>query len=203
MFRLLFQYRVFTVSNLLTFSRIVLTPFFAYYIALSRQQPQALKTALLLGAVMVATDFLDGFLARLLGQETPLGQYLDPIADKISSLVTLFFLYWYKGYPLWLLILILLREAAGTFGGIWILVKRKILAKPNYWGKAGVFFIAVSAVFYLVESDYKKWSLLPVVITLIGGVIAYSKKYFRAAFFPAKQNSSLRQNSPPGPRLKK
>ncbi|MCB1148364.1 MAG: CDP-alcohol phosphatidyltransferase family protein, partial [Leptospiraceae bacterium] len=33
---------------------------------------------------MILTDYLDGLLARKLGQETPLGQYLDPVADKFA-----------------------------------------------------------------------------------------------------------------------
>lgn len=184
MFKLLFHYRIFTIPNLLTFLRIALTPVLAYYIASSVEDPQATQQALLVGMVMVITDFLDGFLARTLGQETPLGQYLDPIADKISSLTTLFFLYYYKGYPLFMFLFIVARELVGTFGGIWILVKRKILAKPNFWGKFGIVFISISGVFYLLELPYKEISLIPVFITLVGGVIAYSQKYLKAAFFP-------------------
>lgn len=184
MFKLLFRYRIFTIPNILTFLRIGLTPLLAYYIAHSVENPQATRQALLVGMVMVITDFFDGFLARTLGQETPLGQYLDPIADKISSLTTLYFLYYYKGYPLFMFLLIVTRELVGTFGGIWILVKRKILAKPNFWGKFGIVFITINGVFYLLDLPYKEISLIPVFITLTGGVVAYSRKYLKAAFFP-------------------
>lgn len=184
MLRQLSHYRFFTIPNLLTLSRIALTPLLGYYIALSNTQADALKKAMVVGILMILSDFLDGFLARALGQQTPVGQYLDPIADKISSLITLFFLYCYKEYPLWIFLLIILREVAGTFGGIWILLKRKILAKPNYWGKSGIFFIALNGMFYLLDLPYKQLSLIPVVITLVGGVMTYSKRYFKEAFFP-------------------
>ena len=40
-------------------------------------------TALILFIVASFTDFLDGMLARMLGEESKLGELLDPIADKI------------------------------------------------------------------------------------------------------------------------
>lgn len=135
--------------------------------------------ALAIALVMVATDFFDGRLARAMGQESALGQYLDPIADKVAALGGLYLLYLKRDYPGWILLYIFLREVYGSFFGMFLLLRRNTMAKPNYWGKAGVFFIAVSGIAYLVAWEYRKWTDIPVVFCLTGGIIAYWIRYYK------------------------
>ncbi len=77
--------------NLLTLLRICLAPFLVLAVLDNRY-------ALSFGLFIVAglTDALDGTLARLLKQRTRLGQYLDPVADKLL-LSTLFLVLMHKG----------------------------------------------------------------------------------------------------------
>src|ERR1700734_1688946 len=70
--------RIFTVPNQLTFLRLMFLPFFIMAIHYERYE-WALGIFLVAGA----SDVLDGLLARGLNQRTPLGAYLDPIADKL------------------------------------------------------------------------------------------------------------------------
>ena len=70
--------RIFTVPNQLTFLRLMFLPFFIMAIHYERYE-WALGIFLVAGA----SDVLDGLLARGLNQSTPLGAYLDPIADKL------------------------------------------------------------------------------------------------------------------------
>src|SRR5580692_8158587 len=77
--------------NLLTLARICLAPFLVAAIIEDRF---ALGFYLFLVAGL--TDALDGALARLLKQRTMLGQYLDPVADKLM-LSTLFLVLMHKG----------------------------------------------------------------------------------------------------------
>jgi cardiolipin synthase len=79
-----------TAPNLLTLLRICLVPLLVAAVADNHY-------ALGLGLFVVAglTDLLDGMLARLLNQYTMLGQYLDPVADKLL-LSTLFLVLTYK-----------------------------------------------------------------------------------------------------------
>jgi phosphatidylglycerophosphate synthase len=128
---------------------------------------------------MILTDYLDGFLASKLGQETPLGQYLDPVADKITILIALFLLYLKREYPLWLFLIILGREVFGSFFGVFLLTKRNIMGKPNLWGKTGVFVISISAMLYLINSPYKKSLDFIILAILIIGLLAYSIRYIR------------------------
>ena len=78
--------RIFTVPNVVTFSRIVLIPLIIglYYLPpewLSFENKNAAATAVFILAA--ATDWLDGFLARRLNQMSAFGAFLDPVADKL------------------------------------------------------------------------------------------------------------------------
>jgi CDP-diacylglycerol---glycerol-3-phosphate 3-phosphatidyltransferase len=73
--------------NLLTLLRILLIPVFVLVFYLpTRWSPYA--AALVFSAAAV-TDFIDGYLARRWGQTSPLGAFLDPVADKLMVAVAL------------------------------------------------------------------------------------------------------------------
>lgn len=71
----------YTVPNLLTALRIALIP--AIVVLFYLPQPWADIACGLLFAVAGVTDSIDGYLARRLGQVSPLGAFLDPVADKL------------------------------------------------------------------------------------------------------------------------
>jgi len=177
--RELFTYRILTISNVLSFSRLLGIPALWYILAHPHDIGRIrLYTALTL-AFMTATDFFDGYLARKLGQETPLGQYLDPIADKIVIISGLFLLYVYRDFPLSVAIFVAVREIAGTVGGGFLLIKRNVLGKPNWWGKWGVGAISLSGLFYLFNWPFREWTLVVLIAVFIGGIIAYARTYGR------------------------
>lgn len=60
------------------------------------------------------TDWLDGYLARRLGQATPMGALLDPIADKVLVLGTLLAFVQLRLIPAWMVLVIVLRESLIT-----------------------------------------------------------------------------------------
>jgi len=75
------------VPNLLTLLRIALIPMFVlvYYLP----HPQAPMFAAVIFAAAALTDWLDGYLARRLGQYSPFGAFLDPVADKLMVVAAL------------------------------------------------------------------------------------------------------------------
>ena len=103
------------VPNILTLFRLLAAPFVAWLL-ISDLDRFGQVLALVVFLVAAITDYLDGYLARLLDQSTTLGKILDPIADKAMVILTLSFLsysfddYWNKlsyGVPA---ILIIFRE---------------------------------------------------------------------------------------------
>ena len=72
-----------TLPTLLTWARIVAIPLIVgiFYLPLAEPARNLMATALFVA--VAATDWLDGYLARKLKQESAFGAFLDPVADKI------------------------------------------------------------------------------------------------------------------------
>ncbi len=70
-----------TVPNLLTLSRILAVPLLVFL--LWQPRPFDYAITFVLYCIVAITDYFDGYLARAQGQISKLGQFLDPIADKI------------------------------------------------------------------------------------------------------------------------
>lgn len=70
-----------SLPNLLTLSRILAVPILVFL--LWRPAPLDYAITFVLYCIVGITDYLDGYLARAQGQISRLGQFLDPIADKI------------------------------------------------------------------------------------------------------------------------
>jgi cardiolipin synthase len=99
------------IPNILTIGRIIIVPFFVLAFYLPGLYGDL--TALILLIIASFTDFLDGMLARLLGQESKLGELLDPIADKIivaTALILLVMDGTIQNYEVIAAIIILTRE---------------------------------------------------------------------------------------------
>ena len=107
--------RIWNLPNILTMLRIVLVPFFVWFLILDAPGWQAQNgvwrwAAAVVFAVAIYTDKLDGDIARSRGLVTDFGKIADPIADKLligSALVMLSLL---QELPWWVTILILVRE---------------------------------------------------------------------------------------------
>ena len=99
------------IPNILTIGRIIIVPFFVLAFYLPGFYGDL--TALILFIIASFTDFLDGMLARMLGEESKLGELLDPIADKIivaTALILLVMDGTIRNYEVIAAIIILTRE---------------------------------------------------------------------------------------------
>lgn len=107
-----------SIASQLTMSRIVLTPFFLWVFFYDNDLDysnnsivfKCLSLIMVLGFML--TDFLDGYLARKMGEVSTLGKYLDPFSDKISNM-TIFMCFIATGYaPVWMVAIIYFRESS-------------------------------------------------------------------------------------------
>ncbi len=100
-----------TLANKITVLRIIAIPVFI--IALLEHH---LISARVLFVLSVLTDALDGTLARIRGERTPLGSFLDPLADKLLLMAT-FIAFTYLGtIPVWVFIAVLSRDMLIVLG---------------------------------------------------------------------------------------
>ncbi len=129
-----------TLANQLTFLRLVAAPFLILAILRAR-----FDVALVLFGVAAVTDLLDGLTARLFRQETSLGAYLDPAADKILSTVTFLLLTDYPSLfqsipmtvriPVWLTVLTISRDVFIVAVALMLYLAYGTAVRPTMWGK--------------------------------------------------------------------
>ncbi|HEY2579964.1 MAG TPA: CDP-alcohol phosphatidyltransferase family protein [Streptosporangiaceae bacterium] len=103
--------RVLTIPNGISVARLLGVPLFLWLVLGPRT---ATADAWAVGVLIAsaASDWLDGKIARALGQESRLGQLLDPAADRLYILATLIALAIRGIIPWWLLGVLLARELA-------------------------------------------------------------------------------------------
>lgn len=77
--------QILTVPNVISLARLLGVPLFLYLLLVAEQELAALAVLVLGGS----TDWLDGWLARRLGQVSRFGELLDPAADRLYILATL------------------------------------------------------------------------------------------------------------------
>lgn len=127
---------ILTVPNQLTFLRLGFLPFFIIAIHYDRY-------GWALGILVAAglSDGLDGLLARGLNQKTPLGAYLDPIADKLLLSSSYFVLALKGKIAWWLTILVLGRDVLLLIACAAILLTLGYRPfPPSLYGKAATAF---------------------------------------------------------------
>ena len=136
------------IPNLISFARIFLIPLFAYFLFI--RTPWSKFWALVLFLLASLTDLLDGWSARKLKQETEVGKFLDPLADKIlvvSALVALVLLD--PLIPLWMVIVIVARDMLITLMR-YLAVKKGGSLKTSRFGKIKTAFQMVSIIVIIV-----------------------------------------------------
>jgi cardiolipin synthase len=132
--------RVLTVPNLFTFLRLAGVPLFVY-LALGPHADGWAVTVLALGGT---SDWVDGFLARRLGQVSRLGELLDPMADRLYIVATVIVLTVRDVIPLWFTLALLAREVVL---GVSLLVLRRYGYGPppvHYVGKTATFILLIA-----------------------------------------------------------
>jgi cardiolipin synthase (CMP-forming) len=127
--------RVLTIPNLISLLRIALIPAFVVLIV----DPDTRRAGLVLFVVVVATDWIDGALARATGQVSDLGKVLDPVADRLAIAAGLIALVVVDAFPLWAALLILVRDVAVLIAGLVLLAKRRARIEVRYLGKVATF----------------------------------------------------------------
>ena len=169
--------RVVTIPNAISAARIASIPVFVLLIL----DHDTTTAGLILFAIVVATDWIDGVVARRTGQVSDLGKVLDPVADRLAIAAGLIGLVLRGIFPLWAAAAILVRDLTVLVGGAVALARRGLRLEVRWIGKLATFSL-------MAAIPMVSWGSLglPLAATAtVGGWAAYAVgivEYYVAAF---------------------
>jgi CDP-diacylglycerol--glycerol-3-phosphate 3-phosphatidyltransferase len=162
------------LADQLTVARVVAAPFVVVLFVWDFPGHAYWATALFIGAM--ATDQIDGWLARRQGRTTPLGSLLDPVADKVLVLATLIVLVDEGIFAGWMVAAIVAREllvsglrlAAVERG---VVLQARDLGKLKTWSQTVAAALGGFAAAGTWDQSIAWWALLvAVVLTWVSGI---------------------------------
>lgn len=157
------EQRLWTPSNVITVTRILLVP--AFVAALLAPWPEwfGLSAAfsndwksIIAAAIFVViscTDWLDGYLARSRGEVTDFGKFMDPLADKILVAAALIALVELGALPTWVVLVILAREF--IVSGVRMMAASKgVVIAASMLGKFKTVFQMIAIVLFTIKDSH-------------------------------------------------
>lgn len=167
------------LPNAITLVRLLLIPVFVFSFYYYGQSKYYIPLLILLIAGI--TDFLDGFIARRFNLVTKWGKILDPLVDKLLQISVLFVLTSAKLIPLWIIIVVFLKEFLMIIGS-GVLYKKKIVVQASWYGKVTtiLFYIAIIIVI-TIGGRIGTFSVAAVAIFSVYAAVMYALKYFTGA----------------------
>ncbi len=130
--------RIFTVPNIISFVRLCLVPVFLVLLLNGYDVPAAILFALAAG-----TDWIDGQIARRTHAVSKLGQLLDPTVDRVLMICGVLGLFLVGRLPLWIILIVLIRDALLLCGGAYLLKRYHIRVAVVYPGKVATTLLFV------------------------------------------------------------
>lgn len=157
---------IWTVPNAFTLLRLLLLPVFLYVLFGLENRAAA---AFLLGG-LGATDWVDGYLARRLGQVSEFGKVFDPTVDRLLFVVATVAIIVDGSIPLWFAVAVLFREVAvGLMMAIATVVYKMPRIDVTYLGKVATFLLMFAVPgFLLGNSEIAGADAFEVVAWLLG-----------------------------------
>lgn len=185
-----------TIPNLLSLSRFVLAVPVAYLIVTNG----SFEWIMGLTALAIATDWIDGHLARWSQTVSEWGRIIDPVADKFTGALVVGALVIQSRLPLWLIGLVAVRDVLILLGGLFLTRRIERVVMSTMLGKTAAASLALTVVLALLEADplVMTWSIRLTTALLVLSFIRYGVRFFqllRSA--PAPSEDSIAE--PPEP----
>jgi cardiolipin synthase len=184
-----FARQVLTLPNLITLARLACLPLFLWL--LFGKEDRAAAAALL--ALLGITDWVDGYLARHLGQVSELGKVLDPVADRLLFLVGAGGILIDGSVPAWFAVIVLVRE---TLVGGATLVLAALGARRidvTWFGKAGTFGLMIAFPLFLASHSDLSWADTAGVLAWIAGIPGLALSLYAAVLYIPIARRALRE----------
>jgi cardiolipin synthase (CMP-forming) len=143
--------RILTIPNVLSIVRLSCIPLFLWLLFGGDDRLAAAGLLAILGA----TDWVDGYVARHFHQVSNLGKVLDPVADRLLLLVAVVAIAVDGSVPVWVAVLTLLRELIVGVATLVLAAMGAARIDVTWWGKAGTFGqLAAYPLFLASEADW-------------------------------------------------
>ncbi len=180
--------RILTVPNVLSLIRLLCIPLFLWLLFGLDNRAGA---AYLL-AVLGATDWVDGYIARHFHQVSELGKVLDPVADRLLLLVGVIAITIDGSAPPVVAFLTILREGVVAIAGLTLAAMGAKRIDVTWMGKAGTFGLLFAWPLFLLSASDARWADAAGVVAWLFVVPGLVCSYIAAAGYVPLAREALR-----------
>jgi cardiolipin synthase len=181
--------RILTVPNVITLARLLCIPVFLWLLFGLHEQTAA---AILL-AVLGATDWVDGYVARRFGQVSTFGKVLDPTADRVLVATAVISIMAYGAVPLWFGIATIVREVLVSVMVVLLASLGAARIDVLWVGKAGTFGLMFAYPTFLLAYGGAGWQAPITVIAYVTGITGLVLAWIAAGSYIAPARKALRE----------
>ena len=147
------------LPNKLTTFRVILIPFFVFFLLAPYFEGYGNYIALVIFIVASLTDFLDGKIARKYNLVTNFGKFMDPLADKLLVCSALICLIALDRIPAWIVIIIISRELFIS-GFRTLAADQGIVLAAGWWGKFKTTFQMIMIIVLILDIPLKAFDII-------------------------------------------
>lgn len=180
------------IPNILTILRFFLIPFILYFLV-----NDEFILAIVFLTLSGLTDILDGAIARKFNFITNFGKLIDPLADKFTQLSILWMLVSKNIIPLWILVIVLLKEATMVAGASFLYGK-ELVVSSKWYGKASTVLFYLAIALSMIFRDLHIQTSIDLVIYYIAvtmtifSLIMYFREFYMKGYLK-KENLKLNE----------
>lgn len=158
------------LPNKLTMFRVILIPFFVFFLLAPYFEGYGNYVAVAIFIVASLTDLLDGKIARKYNLVTNFGKFMDPLADKLLVCSAMICLIELGLLPAWIVIIIIAREFIIS-GFRLIASDNGVVIAASYWGKFKTTFQMLMVIVLLLNFDSAAFKILGTVLVWIATIL--------------------------------
>ena len=179
------------IPNILTVLRFFLIPFILHFLV-----NDEFILAIIFLTLSGITDILDGTIARKFNFITNFGKLIDPLADKITQLSILWMLVSKNIIPLWILVIVLLKEATMVAGASFLYGK-ELVVSSKWYGKASTVLFYLAIVLSMIFRDLQLQTSIDLIIYYIAvtmtifSLVMYFREFYMQGYL---KKESLKLN---------
>ena len=158
------------LANKLTLLRVILVPFFAFFMLAGDIVPYSYLWAAVIFAVASITDTADGKIARKYNLVTNFGKFMDPLADKLLVCSAMICLVEIDRLAAWIVIVIIAREFIIS-GFRLVASDNGIVIAASYWGKFKTTFQMLMIIALILDFQNRYFQMLATALTYIALIL--------------------------------